>query len=256
MQSCYRDFIGLSQYRPARNFELVEKELNVFLDGVGPCRFYMRDREELEVSFGSLKAVALYDCLKPDDDVYFVHAEIQDACPRRCLSFVIDAANSSFTLCDAIQDGEKVSHQFYFGGVQNTDGVYSEARTGFTDDLVGISIDFAYTSEFSYRHSYLDNNRVSWETILARKAGSSDSVMDQLGDGDIDYCRYIKINDHIYMFVWIEKKIHTQGVGVENFARLYYLGGMFGLSPDNITPEWYTFSAYGKPAPFKPFKKD
>ena len=61
----------------------------------------------------------------------------------------------------------------------------------------------------------------------------------------------MKINDHIYIFSWLEKIAGVQGFCVENLDRLYHVGGFFGIGPDDL-PECYTMAAYGCMAEFDP----
>lgn len=108
MQFHYKNYEGLSQYRPPLNYELTGKMLNVLLDGIGFCSFFMQNRKEMVINFNELKTSAPYECLKPDNNIYFVQAEIPSVTPRLCLNFVYDEESGSFTLCRAIQNVEKI----------------------------------------------------------------------------------------------------------------------------------------------------
>ena len=173
--------------------------------------------------------------MKSDNHVYLIHFEIEKAFPRKCISMVYDRDTEQVTLLHAQQGNEDgsskaVTHKFYFGAAKKEDGTYPEGRAHYTEDLVGEAIDFTYTSDFTWRHTYLQPHLYRWQLASAGELGQSG--VDKEGDWQNDYCDFIKINDPIYLFSWIEKIACTQGMCLENLDRMYHVGCFFGVGPD------------------------
>lgn len=248
MKFNYRElFKGLSQYRTPRNFELTGQVLDIKLDGFGNCKFDIISEECLYLDFGEIHQKNRYEAYKIDDYVYFMHFEIEGQTPRRCISMVYDKGSGQIALFFARQGHckeyiRKVDREIYFGSVRQPDGAYPAVTIGYTTDLIGKAIDFTYTPIHTVRHTYIDTHKCKWEFVQAEE--------DAVGAWQKEYCDYIRINDHIYIFSWLEKIAGVQGLCVENLERLYHVGGFFGIGPDDL-PECYAMSAYGKPAPYE-----
>lgn len=104
MKFDYRErFVGLSQYRPPLNFELVGEKLDVKLDSFGHCSFEFQNRKTLFMSLGDICQKNYYEVLKIDDQVYFLHFEVEGQTPRKCISGVYDAEIGQLTLILACQ---------------------------------------------------------------------------------------------------------------------------------------------------------
>ena len=244
---------NLEQYRQPLNYELVGKKLEILLDDFGTCWFDFKSEDRLDFEFGDFHQENEYEVMKSDNHVYLIHFEIEKAFPRKCISMVYDRDTEQVTLLHAQQGNEDgsskaVTHKFYFGAAKKEDGTYPEGRAHYTEDLVGEAIDFTYTSDFTWRHTYLQPHLYRWQLASAGELGQSG--VDKEGDWQNDYCDFIKINDHIYLFSWIEKIACTQGMCLENLDKMYHVGCFFGVGPDG-GPENYTMSAYGKPAVYE-----
>lgn len=251
MEYNYRQlFKGLAQFRPALSFELVGRTLEAKLDGKGSMILSFPTKKELYLLYDGINQDNPYEMVKIDDEVYVFHFEVLHQSPRRCLSIVYDAASGQITVFDARQGQcteypRKVERDIYFGAVKGADGTYPEGRAGFTSDLCGRAIDFTYTSDVTVRHTYIEPHLFRWKFVEAAPGDSA------LGATQKEYCDFVKINDHIYIFSWLEKIAGVQGWCVENLDRMYHAGGFFGIGPDD-KPECYCMAAYGKPAPFDP----
>lgn len=251
MEYNYRSlFKGLAQYRAPLNFELVGHILEARLDDLGDFILDIKSEEILHLTLNDIDQDNKYECVKIDNYVYVFHFEIENRSPRECLSIVYDKISGEITVFLAKQGHHseylrKVDRQIYFGSVKQPDGTYPVGRATYTEDLIGKSIDFTYTSEATVRHTYINPHLFKWEFIAASKDA------DAVGAAQKEYCDYIKINDHIYIFSWLEAIAGVQGWCVENFDRLYHVGGFFGIGPDDL-PECYCMAAYGRPAAFDP----
>lgn len=238
-----KNFKGLCQYRAPLNYELAGQTLQFVLDGVdGRQSFAFQNKTQLVMDFMGIRQQNYYEALKIDDEVYFVHFEVENQTPRRCISFVYDAETNQITLFFAKQGHykeyiRKVEREIYFGAVIQEDGSVPEGRACFTEDLVGESVDWSYTMRASFRHHYLDAHTFQWETVRESKGKKF--------RGEKSSCDYVRVNNHIYIFSWLEIAAGVQGFCVENLDRMYHVGGFFGVGPDDL-PECYLMSAFGR----------
>ena len=86
---------GMSQYRPPLCYELGGRTLELVMDTGRDYVITFSDRKTLR--FGEKGAEAAeyaYDCLKAEEDTYFVNFEVTGAQPRTGLSFVLDMEQS------------------------------------------------------------------------------------------------------------------------------------------------------------------
>ncbi len=145
-----KKYEGLSQYRPPLNYELVGKTLELVMDDGYDYELTFADRKTLRYgrAGGELKEYA-YDCLKADDDTYFVNFELTGAVPRAGQTFVLDMEQSLVTACRCTV-GQNPRYPrmtkpvITFGAVRREDGTVPGVRHGYTHDLVGKAIHWRY----------------------------------------------------------------------------------------------------------------
>ena len=90
-QPAPKTFEGMSQYRPPLCFELVGKTLELVMDTGYDYEITFKDRKVLSCGEKGKEAAEYeYDCLKADDDTYFVNFEVTGAVPRAGQTFVLD----------------------------------------------------------------------------------------------------------------------------------------------------------------------
>lgn len=87
-----------------------------------------------------------------------------------------------------------------------------------TADLIGKRVQFIYSSKDIYEHIYLNENMYTWHCISGSEKGLSDT----------DKCFYYKIDEDLYLFIWIEKVIPTMGIVVEDLTTLRSYGKIYG----------------------------
>ena len=91
-------FEGVSQYRPPLNFELVGKKLDLVMDDGYDCTLDFVNRKTLRYGRkDSEPKEYAYDCLKADDDTYFVNFEVTGANPRAGISLILKPSPSQET---------------------------------------------------------------------------------------------------------------------------------------------------------------
>ena len=93
-----------------------------------------------------------------------------------------------------------------------------------TEELVGKRVHYQYGPRDAYEHIYLSNEFYTWNCIQGPETGLSDT----------DYCRYYKVADELYLFVWLEKVIPTLGVIMADFKRKKTSGKLFGYKGDDF----------------------
>lgn len=87
-----------------------------------------------------------------------------------------------------------------------------------TTDLIGKRVQFIYSSKDIYEHIYLNENMYTWHCISGSEKGLSDT----------DKCFYYKLDEDLYLFIWIEKVIPTMGIVVEDLNTLRSYGKIYG----------------------------
>ena len=93
-----------------------------------------------------------------------------------------------------------------------------------TDELVGKRVRYQYGPKDSYEHIYLSREFYTWNCIQGPEIGLADT----------DYCRYYKLADELYLFVWLEKVIPTIGVILVDFKRKKTSGKIFGYQGEDF----------------------
>ena len=256
-------FEGMSQYRPPLCFELVGSCFEIALDtgydyildfcSRRTLKFGLKDEECKEYT---------YDCLKADDDTYFMNFELTGTTPRTSVSFILDMEQSLVT-ANFCTIGVNPRYpkmpcpKIIFGAIRAEDGSLPRVRHGYTTDLVGKSIKWdygtfavvhVYSSERYYRltlpEEALQRFRKDNPEAAAQFEGTS---LTRLYEEPADY---IKIKDGIYVFNANEEMAcRDRGQGnnlffLMNLDRLHDVGRSFGHNGDGL-PENYTYGAFG-----------
>jgi hypothetical protein len=87
-----------------------------------------------------------------------------------------------------------------------------------TDELIGKRIQYVYSQTEVYEHIYLNPELYCWQCLKGIEKGLADT----------DRCRYYKIADKLYLFVWREKVVPTLGVILIDLKRMKTTGKLFG----------------------------
>lgn len=89
-----------------------------------------------------------------------------------------------------------------------------------TTDLVGERILFKYSSKDIYEHIYLNENYYTWHCVKGIEKGLCDT----------DKCFYLKIEENLYWFTWLEKVVPTIGTVVEDLdpSKMRSYGKLYG----------------------------
>ncbi|MBQ2086006.1 MAG: MoaF N-terminal domain-containing protein [Oscillospiraceae bacterium] len=263
-QPAPKTFEGMSQYRPPLCFELVGKTLELVMDTGYDYEITFKDRKVLSCGEKGKEAAEYeYDCLKADDDTYFVNFEVTGAVPRAGQTFVLDMEQYLVTAnyCTVGQNPRwprMCKPHISFGAIRREDGTLNPLRHGFTDEMVGRAIHWqygnlevvhVYASERYYR---LTQTREGLEKLRTEKP----DVYERLSKRNTvsiyeEPCNMIKIKDGIYVFECNEEMANRErGAGNDlfflmNLNRMHDVGRSFGYN-DRGLPENYTYGAFGE----------
>ena len=257
-------FEGMSQYRPPLCFELTGTTLELVMDTGYDYDLTFADRKTLR--FGEKDGPSGeygYECLKVDDDTYFVNFELTGTELRTCMTFVLDMEQSLVTACRCTLGQNprypKMPKPYIsFGAIRKEDGTVPQKRHGYTSDTVGKSIHWNYGNlevvhvYYSERYYRLTQTREGMERLKVEKP----DVYEMLSKRNIDTiledpCSWIKIKDGIYVFVVNEETMNRQrGSGnnlifLMNLNRMHDVGRSFGHNWEGL-PENYTYGAFGE----------
>jgi hypothetical protein len=180
-----------------------------------------------------------YDALKADENIIFFEHIIEGSRPQQARMVVLDTDTHLVTVFFS-----QIGNQFSTREVDR-DIVFGYADTGvdapterhsMTRDLIGKSIIWTYGPTFSIQHIYASE----WYSCFADfKTFYGGTLLDSPSN-------YVKINDHIYIYSWME----AEGAGIQGFAlmnlhTMHDVGCFFGINGDSKF-ECYTFGAVGE----------
>lgn len=258
-----KEYEGMSQYRPPLCFELTGEYYEIALDNGFDYILDFKDRKTLRYGLKGEEAKEYaYDCLKADDDTYFVNFELTGAEPRTGITFILDMEQSLVT-ANFCTIGVNPRYpkmpcpKIIFGAIRAEDGSIPRIRHGYTSELVGRSIRWdygtmavvhVYSSERYYRltlpEEALKRFRENNPDAAAQFEGRSlTRLYEEPGD-------YIKIKDGIFVFNANEEMAcRDRGQGnnlffLMNLNRMHDVGRSFGHNGDG-QPENYTYGAFG-----------
>lgn len=259
-----KTFEGMSQYRPPLCFELTGKSLELVMDTGYDYELTFSDRKVLR--FGEKDGPAeeyAYECLKVEDDTYFVNFELTGANPRACMTFALDMEQSLVTACHCTVGQnprwpKMPKPHMMFGAIRKEDGTLNQLRHGYTADMTGKAIHWNYGNlevvhvYYSERYYRLTQTKAGMERLKLEKP----DVYEMLSKRNIDHiledpCSMIKIKDGIYVFAVNEETMNRQrGSGnhlffLMNLNRMYDVGRSFGHNWEG-QPENYTYGAFGE----------
>ena len=255
---------GLSIFRPPLCFELAGKSFELVMDDGYDKNLIFQDDKTLLFGPAGLEESYPYDCLKMDDRCYLVNFEkIPFPNPRNGIAVVLDEREFLVTICYATlgQDPEfprMPTTRIVFGAFRRPNGTLPTLRHGFTDEMVGTSIDWNYGT-FNIAHVYQSERlyRVAFTPRALER--SKRNAPEMLAGADKkppskeiyeDFADYVKIRDGIYAVNIMETNLCRRvGHGnslffLMNLNEMHDAGRSFGSNVDG-EDENYTFGAFG-----------
>ncbi len=243
---------SIGQYCPPRCFELAGRRFNLVMDDGRDYHLDITDGTTLSwcIDDGT-EQTAPYECLKGDDTTYLVSFVLPGIEPRVNHTLVLDLENSLATRIIAeIGRNPRLPYLIYtdieFGAIARDGTALPFKRHGYTSDLIGTVVQWAYGSEMATVHVYFcaDFYRITFprknaDPVDAKDADWAFSEESKLTPSSDEPARYIKIKDGLYLFTLIEQNQErvTQGkvkyrsntlCFLQNYDRLYQVGRGFG----------------------------
>ena len=252
-------FEGLSQYKGAFWYDLAGKSFSLAMDNGYDYLVNFVDGENLMwAKQGEHFKWEKYECLKSDETTYMVNVEVFGAEPRAGATIVLDTENSLVTVVIAkIGTNPKypgiVTNDITFGAIKVPGQELPMKRHGFTMDLVGKRIEWAYSSKFKVTHVYFDANYIRVAPREDSAFVASEEMREQFKKYPYDErCYYIKIKEGLYIISFIEthmpiflNKTGNNLLIIADTKRVHDVGRSFGTGMTG-GPENYTFSAFGR----------
>lgn len=273
--------MNLKNY-PRKNYELDQFTKPVCYELEGE-KFYfvMRGGYDYELEFtgketcawniaGEKPQAAQYQCLKADDTTYLVTFLVQGADPDICHTYVIETQQRLVTqlICTRGQNPRHpylVSRKFDFGAIRAEGHALPFKRQYFTDDLIGTCVEWHWQTNLISRHAYTTtySYKITWPD-----EGSMEDTFSEENEkipGNDEVSQYIKIKDHMYLFVITEENVERvlgddqlfrsdNMVFLQNYDRMYHVGRAFGAMVVDGKPQKLSmlFGAFGNPIVYSP----
>ena len=232
---------GLSANRPPFETCLAGKELTLRFDERGPIHYRFEDDHKLTWTDEEQPEPKeeYYECLRADDEVLFFLHILRGTRPQRARLIIWSTDTNRVTMF-ACKIGNQfspreVDREILFGYADRGTPPTGEPHS-LTDDLIGKSIIWTYGPNFTIQHIYASR----WYSAFV-------DYNSPIGGAMLDSpCNYVKINDHVYIYSWIE----IEGAGVQGFAlmnlwTMHDVGCFFGINGSGHF-ECYTFGAVGE----------
>ncbi|MDR2656801.1 MAG: MoaF N-terminal domain-containing protein [Oscillospiraceae bacterium] len=240
---------GLDVNRPAFDESLSGRTLTLRYDNGRELTYAFKDAHALAWTENGASHVEYYETLKADDHTLLVVHKVDGSNPPQAHIVVLETDTRLVTtffskIGNAVStrevDREIVFGYFYEETAEGAgkDMPAPEARHSLTRDLIGRSIIWTYGPKFTIQHIYASewySCFVDFNSFIGGAVLSSP-------------CNYVKINDRLYIYSWVE----TEGAGIQGFALMNLLdmhdvGCFFGINGSGQF-ECYTFGAFGEDA--------
>ncbi len=129
-------------------------------------------------------------------------------------------AEAKVPLIERIAHGAELTgvHAKFLSGAIDTAFGHSVERHADTRELIGRRVEYTYSRSERYEHVYLNERFYTWHCLAGPEQGLADT----------DRCRYLKVADRLYLFVWREKIVPTLGAVLVDLEQMRTTGKLFG----------------------------
>lgn len=225
-------------YTPPLSEKLVGKEITLYIQEQKFCYSFLSVKELIWSEDGTEKKHEYYQAREVDDGVLYLQHLCSNSLPATCVCMVIDLNTNLVTRYIAVigngNNPREVRRTFTFGRIDSPNGIHDLHH--FTEDLKGKAIKWTYLDHVvEVKHIYFSPLYYCYSMPM------KDGLWEACNPAD-----YIKINDHIYLFSFLEERqAGVQGSFLINLNTMHDVGGFFGInSLDKF--ECYTFGAKGQ----------
>ncbi len=226
--------------RPPFYTKFAGREFTLRYDNGGPALFHrFLDEHKLVWSMdGGEEHEEYYEALQIDKSVFLLAYLRRGSRPATSFTAVLDMEMNLTTLIlssmGTPQAAREVSQRIWHG-VIDRDGMPAPLawRHHSTRDLVGRSMGWSYRDDMTSQHIFGAPNAIAW--VILQGPGSG-----LLGCAP---CKYYKINDHLYLYSWVESMgSGQQGVVLMNLRTMHDVGTFYGIHHGQEF-EFYTYGA-------------
>ena len=210
-----------------------------------------------------------YECLKLDDETYFVNWEVTGVQPRTCITLALDLRADLITAVHAkigaiAKYPYLVTQEIIFGAIKQPGKPLNPMRHGYTADLAGRNIFWRYSSNFGITHAFVS------EHYLRVPIGQPpelpfDATEEERAERDAEFAQrkahlfeipafFIKLREDVYFFGFIEETecrldptlCGNSLIMVADMNRVHDIGRCFASDYRNhYAPQNFLFSAFG-----------
>jgi hypothetical protein len=245
---------GANSKRKPFTDKLVGKTLEIVFDkGVETplaLTYEFLEKHRLRYS-GDEEGEASYEALEADASCIMVHHLRRNKHPLEAFTLFIDLESTLVTAAH-IRIGNKFmarecTRKFIFGAFRAPDGSLTTKRQGYTNYLVGKTTRWYYFADTPNMNHVFVSNRLHVSCIMMPPEAA--------GMGGAPATEYLKLNDTLYVFSWVEEKASgVTGIVCMDFSnaddhgKLHDCGIFFGInSSDKL--ESFTYGGPGELAP-------
>jgi hypothetical protein len=194
---------------------------------------------------------ASYEALEADETCIMVHHLRRNKHPLEAMTLFIDLKSTLVTAAH-MRIGNRFTNRectrkFMFGAFRAADGSLVEKRQGYTNYLVGKTTRWYYFADTPNMNHVFVSNRLHVSCIMMPPEAA--------GMGGAPATEYIKLNDTLYVFSWVEEKASgVTGIVCMDFSnasdngRLHDCGVFFGINSSNSLQS-FTYGGPGELAP-------
>lgn len=218
---------GFSEFKLEEAVELSNKEIELFYEDGQKVVYQFLVKNCLRVTCEGEHVTSfacIYSAVSPRNNLYFVDF-IQANGMSQSVTTVLDFNKMiATTLTATLPSREQadisqlvraemklpmtsVSAQFTHASIGSEFTTKTEQHS-FTAELIGKTISFRYSSNDIYEHIYLNEDFYSWHCVSGLEKGLCDT----------DRCYYLKLDENLYWFTWLEKVVPTIGTVIEDLA--------------------------------------
>jgi hypothetical protein len=230
----------LTGRRPEFSLKLAGKNLTLRSDDGPTIKYSFIDRHKLIWDSGEGEREEYYEAFQIDKSIFLVAYLIKDSRPATSVTAVLDIEMNLMTLIISTMGtplaARYVGQKIYHGVIESEGTRYSLAwRHHPTRELVGGSMGWSYRDDICSQHIYGSPYSIAWVILNGPGTGL-------LGTAP---CKYYKINDHVYLYSWVETfGSGQQGVVLMNLHLMHDVGTFYGITHGQRF-EFYAYGARG-----------
>ena len=260
----------LEQYREPLCYELAGKSYQLVMDnGLTYALQFISGEMLAWGERGKPMRWDTYECLKLDEETYFVNWEVYGAQPRNCITLALDLQADLVTVVHAKLGAVPnfpyiVTQDIIFGAIKQPGKPLNPVRHGYTPDLAGRNIFWRYSSNFGITHAFVSEHYLRVPIGQPREL-PADATEEEREERDKEYAMrkthlfeipafFIKLREDVYFFGFIEETGCREDptlcgnslIMIADMNRVHDIGRCFASDyRNNYARQNFVFSAFG-----------